>query len=170
MQSRYLALFIFSILAFNAFGQQGVIKERAQAMVTNTLNDDFGALADYTYPKVLQAMGGREKMIGVLKASTAQMKAQGATIKSGTIGEPGPVIKKIKAWFSVVPEDIALSVKDGELWSSSNLLAVSEDKGKKWTFIDVGNMSDQTLHSLFPELKDLSIPKQSQPVFHPAKG
>jgi hypothetical protein len=59
-----------------------------------------------------------------------------------------------------------MKVPGGRLYQDSSLLGISEDKGKHWTFIDLGPITKDQLQLVFPELDGkITLPEKKQPVF-----
>jgi hypothetical protein len=55
---------------------------------------------------------------------------------------------------------------NGRYVGRSYLLAISDNKGKSWTFLDVGKMPADVLHKLLPNYNnDLIIPPSGKPMF-----
>lgn len=160
-----LALFI-TVLSFNSFAQQAAqIKAAAQIMATATLNGDYKALAKYTHPKVVKMMGGQDKMITVVKQGLEQMKTQGYKIESVKVGNPGKVITTPSGLYSALSQSTVLNVNGKKLSNTSTLLANSADKGKTWSFVDAGGMTDAQLKQIFPDVVGkLEIAKRTAPV------
>ncbi len=143
------------------------IKETAELMAAATKKNDLNTLAKYTYPKVLAAMGGRDKMIAAIQKGFKEMAAKGITFKDVSLGEPGKVVKAGNELHCLIPQYLSLNVTGGYITSTSSLLAVSADQGKSWTYVDAGNMTEQHIKILFPNFnKSLVIPPKTTPVFH----
>jgi hypothetical protein len=131
------------------------------------LKGDIHKLADYTYPKVAAMMGGKEKMIAVIKTGIESMKAEGTSIRNGSIGEVSKIYRSGKELHCTLDQNLVMDVKGGYLTTESQLLGISTDSGKTWTFITIANLNATQLKELFPELnKCLSIRKAAPPVFH----
>jgi len=161
-----LATVALLLINFNLWAQQQVaIKYAAEIMAQATLKGDYETLANYTQPKVITLMGGREKMIAVVKNGMAAMKNQGVTFKEASVGTPGKVVNTGTALYAVVPQRIVMQTNQGSISTSTSLLACSMNKGKTWYFTDAGNMTDAQLKQLFPGvLGKLVIPKRTTPV------
>jgi hypothetical protein len=131
------------------------------------LNGDLNQLADYTYPKVAAIMGGKEKMIAAIKTGIESMKAEGTSIRSGSIGEVSKTYPSGKELHCTLDQNLVMDVKGGYLTTESQLLGISANSGKTWTFITVANLNATQLKELFPDFnKGLSIRKAAPPVFH----
>lgn len=129
---------------------------------------NYERVVDLTYPKVVELVGGREKMLELLRRGTEDMKSRGAAILGADISEPKDVATSGTMRFAIVPMNAKVKVPEGILRSKSFLLAVSSDEGKTWTFIDGGGLTQEKLAQLFPDFpSELSLPAREQPVLAP---
>ena len=51
-----------------------------------------------------------------------------------------------------MPQTIQMKVTRGKLIQDGWLLAVSEDQGTTWHFVDATNLTDESLGQVFPDL------------------
>lgn len=127
----------------------------------------MGILADYTHPKILASMGGREKAIETMNTGLAEIKSKGMSFRSASIGKIGKFYTKGNKVYCVIPHDITINTEGGYLSSLSSVLGISPDQGKTWKFVSAGNIGRDKLKTLFPELPDgMQILPQTVPVFH----
>jgi hypothetical protein len=147
-----------------------VAKRKADEVVQATVKGDFEKIADYTYPKVIADMGGREKMIGAMKFGQRDMQARGITFHSAKVGDPSPLVAGDAELFTIVPFTLEIKVPGGRLTTKSYLLGISADKGKTWTFVDGSGLgNDAKAKQLFPNMPEqlkLKLPKKDKPIFH----
>ncbi len=153
-------------LTAGADEQTAQIKADAQKCAEAAVKGDYDSMVKYTHPRVVEKMGGKDKMVEVVKKSMAQMQQQGAEFSGASVGEPESP-KKIGAFLTCkVPEHVVIKIGGGKLESDSTLLGISEDGGKKWTFIDLGPLKKEAFAMLFPELADkIELPEKKQPTF-----
>jgi hypothetical protein len=130
------------------------------------LNKDYDVVVAQTHPRIVALMGGKESMIITLTRGMAEMRASGSEFSEVTIGTP-ETPRKTGAWLtSIVPERAVIKVKNGKLLVESVLLGISEDEGKRWTFIDLGAVSREDFKTSFPELAGtIALPEKKRPVF-----
>lgn len=167
-----LFAFVLSTCA-PAWSQEAVvtIKQEAQKCSKALLAGDYDSFVAYTHPRIVKAMGGKDAMIATLKQGMSQMKAGGATFLDVTIGQPSNP-KRIGPWMtSIIPQHLVLKVPDGKLYSDSTLLGISEDDGKHWVFLDLGQVKKDQLDETFPELAGkITPPEKKPPVFKKDEG
>lgn len=145
--------------------QKTQIKQQAQLMANATIKGDYKTLVKYTHPKIVNMMGGKEKMIAVVNKGVSQMQTNGITFKQALIGEPGNILNTGTGLYAVIPQKLIMNANGRTMTTTSSLLASSTDKGKTWYFTDAGNISDEQLKQLFPGvLGKLTIPKRTMPV------
>ena len=135
---------------------------------------NYARLVELTYPKIVEMIGGRDKMIETLRRGSEDMKAHGSAILGAEVSEPKEVVTANDRQFAIVPMTVRVQVPDGTLHSKGFLIAVSEDHGKTWTFIDgAGLMREpgkekEKLAQVLPDFPpQLSLPSREQPVLEP---
>ena len=140
------------------------IKQQAEKMANSTINDNYDILIKFTYPKLVDLMGGSEKMKDIIAKATEGLKAKGMIIDNYKIGDVGKIFVAGKELHCIISDEISMKTNDGHLLINSNLLAVSMDKGENWYFMDC-NMGKERLLQLLPAFNDnLIIPAKQNPV------
>ena len=143
-----------------------VVKEQATAMGDALLKKDFKTFAKFTYPKVKEMMGGDEKMVANLETGSKQMEAQGYGFVKITVGQPTKIVKAEKELQCTIPQTIVLKVPGGKQTIKSQLIGISSDEGKTWTFIDTGGKNVAEIKAALPNISnDLVLPAREEPVF-----
>ncbi len=165
-----LLMIAFTLLISNSsFAQTDYSSIKAQAEESSRayLSDDYGKLADYTYPRVIELMGGRERMIAFVKKSTDDMKAEGITFISHEVTAPTKVEIIGKQKFAILPVTLQLKAPGGRIVQNSFMIGISDDGGNRWTFIDGAGVDAEKMKILIPSAAGkLVIPERQQPVFH----
>lgn len=138
------------------------------------VSGNYSRVVELTYSKVVQMVGGRAKMIEMLQRDAEQMKASGSAILGAEMGEPGDVVDAGHKRFSIVPMTVRVRVPQGTLWTKSFLVAVSENDGTTWQFLDgAGLVKDpaKTKERLMQVLPDfpatLALPARDVPQLEP---
>ncbi|MBS1748195.1 MAG: hypothetical protein JST21_18705 [Bacteroidetes bacterium] len=170
MKLLFTKIFFCVLITLNSFGQtkdaSQSLKQDANKMSAAFLASDYTTFAKYTYPAILQMMGGTNNMSEVLSKTTANMKAQGMSFSNITFGEPSAIVKSGNELQCTIPQhtEIKLSA-GGRIIATSTLIAISTDNGKSWTFIDTSNKDMATLHKALPNLSSaITIPPPQPPV------
>ena len=147
-------------------------KRQAEICGEAILHADYDLFVTMIHPRLLQAMGGKIAVIRKLKQGDQQLKAQGSSIQSITMGDVTQIRQSKTETFAVVPETIEISAKDGVLRAQGFLLGISSDGGKTWRFIDGDGVAGlgKRLRALLPNLPaDMQLPRPTDPTFEPAK-
>lgn len=142
------------------------LKLQANELVEASNRKDFNTVVSLTYPKLVEMVGGREKILDSINQGMKEAEAQNVKILSFTLGEPGEVISVERQLLAIIPSTMKLKVPEGTLTGQSFLIGVSEDGGENWTFVDAsGGMDREKLKALFPAAADkLKIPETKPPV------
>jgi hypothetical protein len=166
---KYLVLIplVFSLGLQNTFAQD---KAKIKAEATITANafakGDYKTFTDHLYPKMIEMAGGKKTLLQLMDQQIGMMKKQGLAFEKVTIGEPGEIFKAGTELHCLVPETIVVKMQGKYVSSTSHLLAVSSDKGKRWTFVDTSTGSPEQMKQMFPNWNEkLVIPRPTQPVY-----
>ena len=126
---------------------------------------DFARMLDLTYPKVIEAAGGRDKMIASLAKGMKEMEAEGVTVLSSTAEAPTQIVH-VSGWiYAVVPTTLNVKAQTGIFKTESSMIGISSDRGANWTFIDAGGKDRKQLLSFLPAPADaLKLPAEKGPV------
>jgi hypothetical protein len=162
-------LLIFLIIPFFSIAQdKNVIKQQALIVAAATKVLDYNTIIKYTHSSLINMMGGRDAMFKTIENSMGKMSAQGISIDSAAIGNPETIYIAGEELHCLVPQTIIMTVPNGKLVSNSYLLAISQDKGMNWTFINVSSqLNNKTITRLLPNFnQELKIPEDTKPVFY----
>jgi hypothetical protein len=146
--------------------QLAAVKKQAETTANAIITSNYKLLVKYTYPAIIQMAGGEAKMNATMKKGMDQMKAQGFSFKSLTIGNITQTKKSGSELFAIVPDVLSMNGNGGTIIARSALIAISDDNGKHWTFVDTAPMQKDNITKVIPNYpKDLPIPEKSQPSF-----
>jgi len=129
------------------------IKKHAELCSEAQLKMDFDKILPYVPKKLLELMGGHEVLKKRLEQGNAALKQRGVTIDGATIGEPERPQTHQGVIASLVPMTTRLTTPQGKLVATSHMIAVSEDKGANWVFVDTATVNEEKLGTLYPALK-----------------
>ena len=163
-------VFVLTLSTTFAFGQEAKnrIKEQAELTATALLQNDYETLIEHTYPGVIEAIGGRDKMISIIKDGRVEMERQGISFESVTIGDPTETVEAGDEIHCLIAQTISLKVPKGRMQSESYLLAISRDGGTHWFFIDTVNLTMDNIKDIIPNYNlNLVLPAKKQPRFIP---
>ena len=160
--------FLLTLLNTVSFAQidSRVIKELAELTANALLNDDYETVIKFTYPKVIELVGGRDKMISLIKKGKAEMKEQGIAFDKVIIGQPSKTVIAGNEIHCLIPQTIYMKVPKGKMKSETQLIAVSRDNGATWYFIDAINLNKDNIRRILPNYNfDLIFPTKRRPIF-----
>lgn len=169
MKTKMLFLLSVILLSFSINRMQGqnlstTIKIQAMEMARAVLDKDLDKLVAYLPPKLVADAGGKEKMMVARDTLNKYMKQFGAEIKKVTIGNPGKIISFKNQLQSMLPQVTALKFMASIITIESSLIAISEDKGLHWYFVDTSIYREEKLKISLPNLSpELVIPPMKPP-------
>jgi hypothetical protein len=165
-----LALFGSAALAADTDPERAV-KDQARAACDALVSGDLDKFVGWTHPKLVQAMGGRERLVELLKTGQKEMAKQGIQLLSASIQSRVELAQGGDDRFAIVPYDLEMSVPAGRALVRTWLLGVSPDQGKTWTFIDGGKLNAAAIKEYFPNFPGkLALPAKQQPQFERKKS
>lgn len=144
-----------------------VIKQQADSMGRMLLKKDTEKFLSYTSPKVLENMGGKERMIEVMDSAFKNMEKDGTIFLSVSFGHPSKILNMGKELQCTLPQIIEVQVPEGRVITHSTLIVISEDYGKTWFFVDTSGKDIQSMQVLLPNLStELIIPEKPKTIFY----
>jgi len=145
-----------------------VIKTQAMDMARGVLAKDVDKIVSYMPPKLVADAGGKEKMMMARDTLNKYMKQFGAEIKKVTIGNPGKIISYKKHLQTTVPQTTEATFMASKVIFQTTLIALSDDGGKHWYFVDNSIYRGDKLKSSLPDLSpELVIPPMQMPKITP---
>ncbi len=161
-----LAVCTLQVTAQNKYAES--INKAAADMELSMKSKNYQTLVKYTYPKVVEMVGGEENLLESVKNAIEGAEAQGLILKDVIMGEPQKLYTAGTELHCLVPQTVIMESSVDVITSNTYLLAVSTDKGKNWYFLDTAMLSEQYIAHLFPNFNNqLQIPVPTQPVFTP---
>src|SRR5688572_13225973 len=106
---------------------QNTIKAEAEKMGKALLSKDYNSFVNYTYPKLVKDMGGREKMIETARKQMDDVAQQGVRFLSITYGEPSVIIKEKDELQATLPQEMIFETTEGKVQAKSTIIAVSDN-------------------------------------------
>lgn len=171
MKATYLVgpLLVLAIIVATA-ASDSTQRERIHVLATEVLSatksGNYKRVMDLTYPKVVEMMGGRDKAVQMIEQAMQAVK-----VLEAQSDDPGEIVSSGDKQFCVVPTRMRLQVGNKTVRTKGFLLAVSEDAGKHWTFLDGeglyqgGANPKEKAKTYGLELPDdLALPEHEKPV------
>lgn len=143
------------------------IKVEAQRIADALTSENYEVVAAMTYPPFVELCGGEKAMVDAMRQTRRRLRAGQDTAVS-TISDPTEVVNVKGRLIGVVPITIEVRTLEGKDVSRYTMLAVSDDGGTKWTWLEVGSMNEEQLEQLLPEaVGSVYIPRTGQPIIVP---
>ena len=143
MKAVHVSILLVLLVFSNQVAAQHASKIKAAAMdMGNALvQKNSPKFIGYMHPVMVELAGG-EKQLRLISDSALKVFEQfGGRVSKITFGNPGEVVKHKKMLQSVIPQTISLTSFMGDVELSTSLIAISEDDGSKWKFIDTNLFS-----------------------------
>jgi hypothetical protein len=144
------------------------LKTSVNRMKQSLMDGDYPTFTSYIHPQVANLVGGKDKLIELTKESYKILEIEGYKISAVTIEYPAAIIDNSPDNLqTIVQENLTLKNKKGRLISKSYLIAISNDMGATWFFIETSGKTLDEMKSVFPFLNNnLVIPKKEKPQFY----
>jgi len=136
-------------------------EESAQALISG----NYGRVADLTYPKVVELMGGREKVVKEMEKGEREMKAERVEFVSATDFIASKLVKTKTQKFAVLSYKLKMKVPGGYLLRDSFMLGVASANSDDWKFLDGAGLDTAKMKFLFPDMADkITLPTLKPPI------
>lgn len=143
------------------------LKSAGEKMVHLFVEKNYDEYVKFVHPQIIKLSGGKDKMIDAIKNSLKEIEDEGFAFNKVSIGTPSEIISTTADMESVVPQILELKAQGGLMVATSYLLAISNDKGKTWYFIDTSGKTLDQMKTIFPQLSNkLVIPEKTEPIFY----
>lgn len=126
------------------------VKRQVEDLQQSLIRGDYGRVADLTFAKIIEEMGGRDKVIAETKAAMQEAKDKGIGIKVESVELPTDFAQAGNTLYAVVPYKMEVTGPGVKFYQSAFVVGVSGDQGKTWTFVDGG--APDGLRRFLPDL------------------
>lgn len=137
-----------------------IIRQQAMLMSKAMSEMDIKQYASFTYPTLAEA--GKEVINAKasLDSINKYRKMFGIEVKKIVIGDVSAIVTHKKIMQATLPQTIILKTAMGEIETQTTLVALSNNNGKTWYFVDANLFSNKNSKAKLPELSpQISIPK-----------
>lgn len=169
MRLSFNCILFFFIIVSRSYGQHydssRSLMQQANKMGDAFMRGDYKTFTHYTYPKIVELMGGADKMAEDLSKTTINTTAKGIILINIRFGEVSKIFKSGNELQCTLPQYSKIKLPNGSAEATSTLIAISADNGNHWTFVDTSNKDMSTIRKLLPHLsKEIVIPPMQTPV------
>ncbi len=162
---KYFSLLIVCFLGLQSQAQSDNknLNDQLENMRKAFIAKDYGVVADFTYTKVLEKMGGKEKMIAATSNSISKMESTGFVIEKISFKDPTKFLKHNGDLQCAITQVLIMNTPHGKMQSESTIIAISQDDGENWSFLDSSGMPKDTLKAFYTNLHpDMEIKPSSR--------
>lgn len=126
--------------------------------------EDLPTAVAYMPARVVQQLGGRTALLKELKEQYAQARQLGAQELELTLGSPSSP-QPVGPWLvAVVPITAVVHSAYVDLIQDTHALALSADRGKRWSFVLLYGLTQPELNAWFPEFRGrVRVPVTAKP-------
>lgn len=145
------------------------LKKLAVRMLEASRKGNMTTVVDMTYPTVIDGLGGRSKAIKTFTESYKRLKEDRMKILLCEVESVGNFYTDRRWTFSLIRTRTEIEVPDGTMIERKHMLAISEDEGKTWKFLDTAGLEDETARIFaIPKLPEgLKLPDEIPVEFVP---
>lgn len=115
--------------------------------------NDFEAYVDHTHATLIEAEGGRDRMVELSTQAKTALAEQTDGFDT-QVRQPTKLIAGTTSLYAIIPQTVFITLKNGqEMNRTSYLLGVSGDNGRNWKLVDgaTGAVRIRELFSDFPQ-------------------
>ncbi len=113
-------------------------------------NERYDEFITYTHPAMLQNIGGVKKTIELLKATNQSLIENSTKIKNVTISDVHDIQYDQQTIQAIVTQKVSYDISGKQKDEMQKLIAISNDQGKSWKYINIGGKSREQMIKLFP--------------------
>lgn len=131
-----------------------------------TLEMDFETLMDYTLPKVVAMMGGKDAAVTLLKSTFDGMTAEGFVFEKADIIGVSDIVKEQGQYRCIVEGKNQMKMTNQRIKSKSYLLGIYSEEDSHWWFIEAKQLKNKAmLDQVLPDFDtSLEIPEDKVEV------
>jgi hypothetical protein len=122
------------IIEFHASEAAKRVKMKAQQCANAIVTGDYNSLATYMHPRIIEMIGGKEKMIESLMQVSAQLSSHNYKLVSATVGHPEEPRMVGELMISIIPEKLAMKARETTFTQEASLLGISHDREQHGIF------------------------------------
>lgn len=142
--------------------------EQANSMGKKFIDQDYAGFLKYSHPRTIEVLGGEQTATVKFTQQMKEIGDEGITFISINYGTPSKIIRVANELQSTLPQIIEMHVPGGIVTATTTLLAISQNDGKNWSFLDTANYNHYDMKLLLPNLSDeIIIPERTDPAFEP---
>lgn len=160
-------IYIFAIVLFTASCNQPSkvdqvknLKIQADSLRQAMVVLNTSIVIKYSYPEYILSLGGREKMVAMLIDGKKAKENHSIFLKSIKLGEPSALKSNNDELQSTISTTTETSTSNGTIIEESSWIAISNDNGLNWRFINTNGLKINQLKEKYKNLNaELILPE-----------
>lgn len=126
------------------------LKESATTYIDAMEAKDYASIVDLTYDNIIEMAGDKDYYVKLIKAQRDAYEEGGMVLKSAQYIETSPVVKAGDELHAIVKVQKEYLIAQRLYQGPSYLLAITEDKGKSWKFVDLETFDEEGIKDFVP--------------------
>lgn len=123
------------------------------------IDKDISGIMDYMHPNIVKMGGGDEFMKTQIEQQINVYSDQNISLTNIVFDTPGDIVQAGDELHCIVQQTQILKMGDKDFENKGNLLAVSQDNGESWKFVDLAQYDANSLKIFIPNFNEaLKIP------------
>lgn len=150
---KVLSILLFSCFSF-AYAQTSNVNlnQQLSLMKKYFLEENYSEFAHFVYPKVIEKIGGLDKMILLTETSMQKMKNEGFEVLEINYSNPSDFITHGNEIQMTITQELIMNTPTGKTSAEYTLIGISNDNGKNWKFIDTSGKQKDLMLERYPNL------------------
>jgi hypothetical protein len=141
------------------------LTNEANKMADLYKSGDYKRYIKFILPVYIKAVGGEERMIGILNSQATQLQNANSYINRIFFTEQSEILTVKNELQCTVLQNAELKSDKARVITHSTLIAISTDNGKTWEFMDTSNVDESVIRKLLPNLSpSIIIPAKQKPT------
>jgi hypothetical protein len=116
------------------------------------MNENYEEFVSFNHPIMIQSYGGKQRTKDLLSATLSELKKSGYKVKSASLSEVHDVKYKQKNIQAIISQVLALDSMGTDKTEIQKMIAISENNGETWSFININGKSKAEVSKNFPIL------------------
>lgn len=133
---------------------KSIIESEVLQMGNALSQADYDKFVAYNHVIMVNSMGGEAKMKELIDDTMNGLKEKGTIIKSIKIKNIADIQQDGESIQALLTQSVIFDTYGNESVDDQKMIAVSEDKGKSFQFINVTNKSKADIIKFFPDLNE----------------
>lgn len=167
MIKKISTVMILAIVALSVQAQDiyfDAIKKDIAKYNTARINEDFETYVDYINDEVVSKAGGTEAMVTLEREKATVNKSVGFSTISA---EPISILEVVpagKQLHTILTQEEVIQVADRDFMRTGYFLAVSDDAGESWKFLDLEPYTQEGIKAYITDFNDTLVIPSPEPA------